>query len=113
MWWNSSDVSSRVQNLGDGFYFVSLEPITVKPGEEPITLEIAISIFEYEDLFFETYIAVDPDNLIEDDGISPDESPFYLIIIIITSIAGGIGMTGAILLLLRRRKGVSEVINTN
>jgi len=112
MWWNGSDVSSHIQNLGNGFYFVSLEPLTVKPGEEPIILEIAISTSEYEDFSFETYISVDPDILIEDD-IIPSEFPFFLIIIIITSIASGIGITGAILFLLRRRKGVSEVINTN
>jgi len=112
MWWNGSDVSSHIQNLGNGFYFVSLEPLTVKPGEEPIILEIAISTSEYEDFSFETYISVDPDTLIEDD-IIPSEFPFFLIIIIITSIASGIGITGTILFLLRRRKGVSEVINTN
>jgi len=110
MWWNSSDVSSHIQNLGDGYYFVSLKPITVKPGEDPIILEIAIFTFEYEDLFFETYIAVDSDTLIKDDA---SEFPFHLIMIIITSIAGGIGMVGAILFLLHRRKGVIEVINTN
>ncbi len=63
MWWNGNDVSTDVQNLGNGLYFVSLEPITIAPGEDPILLIMVISAAGYEDKYFETYIGVDPEVL--------------------------------------------------
>ncbi|MFX1495848.1 MAG: hypothetical protein ACFFBZ_16310, partial [Promethearchaeota archaeon] len=61
MWWDGTDVSTDIQNLGNGLYFVSLEPITIPPGEDPILLNITISALGYEDEYFETYIGVDPE----------------------------------------------------
>ena len=104
MWWNGSDVSSTVQNLGSGLYFVSLEPITVKPGEDPIFLEMNIFASGYENKSFETYIAVDPDTLLGDTGKPSEDSPLLIIIITSTSIAGGIIIIGVTAFLLRRRK---------
>ena len=106
MWWNGSDVSSSVHNLGSGLYFVSLEPITVIPGEDPILLEMNISASRYEEKSFETYIAVDPDILLEERGKLAEDSPLLIIIITSTSITGGI-IIGAIAFLLRRRKRAS------
>ncbi len=105
MWWNGSDVSSSVQNLGSGVYFVSLEPLTVKPGEDPILLEMNISASGYEEKSFETYIAVDPDTLIGERRRPTGDSPLLIIIITSTSIAGGIIIIGAIAFILRRRRG--------
>ena len=61
MWWNETDVSTDIQNLGNGLYFISLEPIIVAPGEDPILLSMIISAEGYEDKYFETVIAVDPE----------------------------------------------------
>jgi len=101
MWWNGTEVSNDVVNLGSGFYFVSLEPITVVPGEDPILLNITISADGYQDKSFETYLAVDPDIL--DKGIGGARgiggmSP------LIVAIAGGIGLVGIIIHILRKRK---------
>ena len=63
IWWNSIDVSSAIQSLGGGFYFISLAPITVAPGEAPIPLEMVISAEGYLDTYFEITIAVDPKTL--------------------------------------------------
>jgi len=92
MWWNSTDVSSIVLNLGSGLYFVSLEPITVKPGEDPILFEMNISAFGYEDKSFETYIAVDLDVLLGDDSTGGEAIPGYSIIFIGLTAVGTIGL---------------------
>ncbi|KKM96110.1 hypothetical protein LCGC14_1181430 [marine sediment metagenome] len=105
MWWNGSDVSSNVQNLGNGLYFVSLDPITVKSGEDPILLEIAISASGFENRSFDIYIAVDPDTLLGDIGKLSEEFPIVIIVTAVISIIGGIGIASVIFLLLRRRKG--------
>ncbi len=61
MWWDGVEVSSSVQNLGNGIYSVSLDPITVAPGEDPILLNMFVSVDGYYNKYFETYIAVDPE----------------------------------------------------
>jgi len=108
IWWNGLDVSGDIINLGNGFYFISLDPITVPPGEHPILLSMVISADGYEDKTLEIYITVDPDTL--DKGKPAEEFPLTLIIITISSIAGGIGVTSIGVYLLRRRKRVSEVL---
>lgn len=108
MWWNGVNVSDNVINLGNGFYFVSLDPIIVAPGEDPILLNMIISADGYQDKSFETYIAVDPDTLVKDGKKPVEEFPFATIIIAISSIAGGIGVVGITLVLLRKRKRISE-----
>ncbi|NVM34301.1 MAG: right-handed parallel beta-helix repeat-containing protein [Candidatus Lokiarchaeota archaeon] len=110
MWWDGVDVSAEVKNLGNGYYFISLEPITVAPGEDPILLKMAISASGYEDKQFETYLAVDPETLekgVEQDG---DEFPFMILIIAIVSTAGGIGAAIITIGILRKRKPTTEVI---
>ena len=102
MWWNDTDASSEVKNLGNGLYLVSLEPITVAPGEDPILLKMVISASGYEEKDFETYLAVDPDTL--NKGKPAEEFPLALAIIVISSIAGGIGVAVMTILILRRRK---------
>jgi parallel beta-helix repeat protein len=107
MWWNGIDVTADVINLGNGLYFVSLEPITVASGEDPILLNMIISADGYEDKHFETYLAVDPDTLSKNGGTIPEEFPLAIIII---STLGGIGVAGVSLYLLHRRKRTK---NTN
>jgi len=109
IWWNGVDVSSSVINLGNGFYFVSLEPITVAPGEDPILLNMTISASGYEDKYLETYLAVDPDTLDKEAGKPTEIFPLTIIIIIIISIVGGIVIAGVSIVLLRKKKRLSEV----
>ena len=101
MWWNGTEVSNDVVNLGSGFYFVSLEPITVVPGEDPILLNVTISADGYQDNSFETYIAVYPDIL--DNGIGGSRGIGGMSPLII-SIAGGTGLVGIIIYILRKKK---------
>ena len=101
MWWNGSDVSNDVVNLGNGLYFVSLEPITVNFGEDPILLNITISAYGYQDKSFETYIAVDSDILDNGNGGNRGIGGMSPLII---SIAGGIGLVGIIIYVLSKRK---------
>ena len=110
MWWNGNDVSDSVINLGNGLYFVSLEPITVVPGEDPILLKMIISASGYEDKQFETYLAVDPDTLEKGVGNGVEGVPLVTIIIAIISTVAGIAVATATIVLLRKRKRASEGI---
>jgi ABC-type glycerol-3-phosphate transport system substrate-binding protein len=84
IWWNGTDVSSSIQNLGNGNYSVSLIPIIVLPGEDPILLNMTISAIGYEDKYFETYIEVNPES--PQDQIIPGYSFILFYIIIFCSI---------------------------
>jgi len=90
MWWNGVDVSADIQNLGNGLYFISLDPITVAPGDDPILLNMTISAIGYEEKYFETYIAVDPEILQKGDGKVSEELPLPLIITISVVSAGAV-----------------------
>ena len=106
IWWDGTDVSSDIQNLGNGLYSISLTPITVAPGEEPILLKMVISASGYEDKHFETYLAVDPDTI--EKGVE-EGLPFVVIIAIIASIAGGgAAVIVTTTLLYRKRRKVIE-----
>ena len=101
--------SYNITNLGDILYNVSSTPITVAPGEDPILLNMIISADGHQDKSFETYIAVDPDTLDKDGGDFAEVFPLTIIIIAIISMAGGIGVAGVSIVLLRKRKGASEI----
>lgn len=103
MWWNGVDVSSDIHNLGNGYYFVSLESITVEPGEDPILLNMTISALGYEIKYFETYIAVDPISLQKGEGEPPKDVPLTLIVTTST-LSAGVVIGIAIVLLIRRRR---------
>ncbi|MFX1499212.1 MAG: nitrous oxide reductase family maturation protein NosD, partial [Promethearchaeota archaeon] len=85
MQWDGVDVSSDVQNLGGGFYFISLNPITVLHGEDPILLSLNFSAPGFEGGHFETNIAVDPSTLQK--GTGGPSGELWMIIIIILSIS--------------------------
>ncbi|MHA1191804.1 MAG: hypothetical protein ACTSP9_05845 [Promethearchaeota archaeon] len=103
VWWNGVDVSSSVINLGNGIYFISLEPITVAPGEDPILLNMTISATGFEDKYFETEIAVDPATLQKGDEGPTGEFPLTLIIVI-SVISAGVIIGLVSIYWLRRRK---------
>lgn len=102
MWWNETDVSTDIQNFGNGLYFISLEPITVAPGEDPILLNITITALGYEEKMFETYIAVDPDTLQKSSGVPFDE--LSLPIILTVSVLSSGAIVGVIVLFWQRRR---------
>ncbi|MFX1358105.1 MAG: extracellular solute-binding protein [Promethearchaeota archaeon] len=77
MWWNGTDVSSSIQNHGNGNYSVNLIPITVLPGEDPILLNMTISAIGYKDKYFETFIEVNP----ESPGNENPEIPSYEVVL--------------------------------
>ncbi|MFX1499483.1 MAG: hypothetical protein ACFFDH_00810 [Promethearchaeota archaeon] len=95
--------------ISNGLYFVSLEPITIAPGEDPILLNMTISADRYEDKTFETYIAIDPDTLVKDRKPS-EQLPLIIIIIVIISTVMAIGVATATLFLLHKKRQTSEVI---
>jgi len=101
IWWNGADVSGEVQNLGGGLYFLSLEPILVSPGEEPILLNMTVSASGYDDSYFETTVSIDPDTVqkLDDDVESP-----VTIIIIISTVSAGIVIGIITYIYLRKRK---------
>ena len=102
MWWDGADVSSNIVNLGSGFYKISLTPILVSPGEDPIILEITVTSSGYQDLNCQIDIAIDPESVTKGEIVP---SPGILIPIIIgISIAGGALGAAAIYIFLRKRK---------
>ena len=110
VWWNGADISNIIQNLGNGLYLISLDPITVAPGEDPILLKMAISASGYEELQFETYLAVDPATLEKEAGKGTEEIPTIIVLIAIISTIAGIGVATISVVLLRRRKRTSQAI---
>ncbi|MFW9947684.1 MAG: nitrous oxide reductase family maturation protein NosD [Candidatus Odinarchaeota archaeon] len=62
IWWNRIAVPPNdITELGNGLYNVSLTPIFVAPGENPILLNMTVSVACHLDKYFEMYIAVDPE----------------------------------------------------
>lgn len=60
MWWDGDIISpSAITNLGSGLYNVSLNPIFVAPGEDPILFNMTITTTRHGDKYYETYIAVE------------------------------------------------------
>jgi len=110
-WWNNIDVSMNITNLGDGFYCVSIDPITVSLGEEPILLSMIVSADGYEDKHFETYIAVDPTTLEKGPGGYGEEFPLLILIIAITLTAGGIGVAFITVRIVKKRRLIK--LNSN
>jgi len=113
--WDGTDVSADVQNLGNGLYFISLEPKLVSPGDDPIILDINIEATGYQDLNYQMEIAVDPESVskvITDGG---GGLPILIPIIIGVSIGGGVSAVGVYLFLRKRKlgKGIveEEVVN--
>ena len=103
MWWNGIDVSIDVQDNGNGIYSISLAPITVATEEPPILLNMTISALGYEDQYFETYIAVDPNLLEKGEGGPGDNFPVTLIVIVST--ISTVALIGVICIyFLRKRK---------
>ncbi|MFX0033665.1 MAG: SBBP repeat-containing protein [Candidatus Hodarchaeota archaeon] len=107
MWWDGTEVSNSVLNLGGGSYLVSVDPITVLPTEDPILLNMTISAVGYDNKYYEAYFAVDPEVI---DKTIPDR-PYDILgyIIIISSIIGGTVIGLVLILSLRKRRRKSKI----
>ena len=79
MWWDGTDVSGSVVNLGGGLYIVTLDPITVSPTEDPILLNMTISASGYDDKYHEAYFAVDPEVIDKTIPDEPNGFPGYIL----------------------------------
>lgn len=95
----------HIIELGNGLYNVSPTPRFVAPSEDPILLNMTISAAYHRDKYFETHFAVDPESLGK--CKAAEEFSLTIIIIAISSIAGGIG-AGVAIFLLRKKKRASE-----
>ena len=105
IWWDGIEVSSYVQNLGDGLYFISLDPITVVPGQDPIILQIIAFATGYDGKYFEIAISVDPDTLQKDTPEDQQRDGIPVEIITITvSLSSAAVLGGGVYILMRRRK---------
>ncbi|MFX1442107.1 MAG: hypothetical protein ACFFHV_01725 [Promethearchaeota archaeon] len=72
-WWDGLEVpQNKIFSLGKGFYQISLSPITVSPGEDPILLNMSISAEGCYTKYYEIHLAVDPE--IIDKGPPPPPS---------------------------------------
>ncbi|GAG84628.1 unnamed protein product, partial [marine sediment metagenome] len=109
LWWDGTEVSLDVQNLGNGLYFISLEPKTVIPGQDPIILQIIAYATGYDGKYFETAISVDPDTLQKDTPEERQEDRFPVeIITISTSLSAAAVLGVGIYIFMRRRKKLHE-----
>jgi ABC-type glycerol-3-phosphate transport system substrate-binding protein len=97
-WWNGDEVSSSFNNLGNGNYSVNLTPIWVDSGDPPILLNMTISAEGYSDKYFESYIAVPPEQ-----PVSP--IPGYGLFIIYITILGSV-----IMIYLSFRKNLKKIL---
>jgi len=106
IWWDGIEVSSDVQNLGDGLYFISLDPITVVPGEDPIILQISAYATGYDGKYFETAISVDPETLQKEtpEDRQIDGFPVEIIVISISLSSAAVLGVGVYILMRRRKK---------
>lgn len=101
LWWDGIDVSHNIVNIGNGFYFVSLEPITVTPEEDPILFNMVISADGYQNKYYETYIAVDPETITKG---TVNNAENFQIVIATSAIVGGIGIASVLTVLLLRMR---------
>jgi hypothetical protein len=103
MWWNGTDVSANVQNLGGGYFSVRLDPLTVAVGDDPVLLNMTISAPGHEDKYLEMHFAVDPQSLLKGNGVPNEPFPFVLVIIV-SGICAGVIIGVFTIFLIRKRR---------
>jgi len=105
LWWNGTDVSGDVQNLGNGYYFISLDAILVNPDDDPIPLEITVNAPTYQELNYQMEIAVDPESVKK--RVTPTtegDLPILISVIISVSLGGIVAAAGIYMYLKKRSK---------
>ncbi|TFF98587.1 MAG: hypothetical protein EU547_01015 [Promethearchaeota archaeon] len=91
--WNSTDMSTNVTSLGNGYYIISLNPIFVGPGESGIPIELTINTTGYEVLTYSSDIAVDPEAVTKEVETRPPTGaiPWSLSTILIVALFAVVG----------------------
>ena len=115
IWWNEVNVTDDLMDKGFGNYSISLEAITVQPGETPIKLNGTLNAIGFIPQDFEFYIAVDPELI--DKTVSPPLSPangdddnaqkeegseLPIVTLLVISIGSAIGIVGVVLVLIKK-----------
>ena len=125
IWWNGTVLASNnITNLGNGLYNISLIPIFVEPGDDPILLNMTILAKHHQDKYLELNLAVDPKAVEKgtkpkellstgnNGGNEDDEGDAELNILIITillvGISSGIGVAFVAIILIRKRMGIKN-----
>ena len=110
LWWDGTEVSLDVQNIGNGLYFISLESKTVIPGQDPIILQIIAYTTGYDGKYFETAISVDPDTLQKDTPEERQGDGFPVeIITIFASLSSATVLGAVVYIIIRRRKKLANI----
>ncbi len=107
VWWDGDDVSTSMEEMGNGLYNITLDAILVGPDDPPILLNFSISSSGYENLYYELEISVDP-IAVSVAKIAGDE-PFNILsffmtpagIIIIVVIIGGVVV---VIIIIKKKK---------
>ena len=73
LWWNGTDNTANITNLGSGLYRVSLNPILVSPEDDPILLNMTVSAPGYSEGYYELDLAVDPEAVDKSTEQPPDD----------------------------------------
>ncbi|MFO7798089.1 MAG: right-handed parallel beta-helix repeat-containing protein [Promethearchaeati archaeon] len=66
-YWNGTDVSANITELGSGYYMISLDPIFIAPGESGIDFEASLSKNGFEELSYSSEFSIDPEALQKDE----------------------------------------------
>ncbi|KKN30409.1 hypothetical protein LCGC14_0834410, partial [marine sediment metagenome] len=89
MWWNGILVPSNdIEDIGNNLYNISLTPIFVEPGENPILLNMTLGAPHHKDKYYQTLIAVEQ----ESEPVSISAIPGYSIFFIGLTAVGTIGL---------------------
>ena len=90
IYWNGTNVSSSMYEIGNGYYMISINPIFTAPGEPGITLETTIIKNGYEQLIYSSEIAVDPET-VQKNGVPippPGAIPWSITAILLSTFLG-------------------------
>ncbi len=116
--WNGTDVSDDIIPIGGGMYKISVGPITISPGGDPILLNMTISAVGYEQRELEFLILVDPEIINKkpelgtlppsgggEDGNAKKAEEFGIpiIILVVVGVGSAIGASAITIFILRKR----------
>jgi len=95
IWWNEYQVQgSDIKEMGNGDYNITLNPIFVSPGDDPILLKMTISATGYSEKYYEWDVAVPK----SEETSVPEGISFEIYILTIMVLSGIILVLFAIIL---------------
>ena len=125
-WWNGDDGSNNITYQGNSIYNLTLTPIFVAPGEDPILLNMSISAKGYTIKIYNKDLTVDPDVVTggkdedgagagivvgagDDDDDDKEEIDGAVIIIILISVISAVAGTVIIITIILKVKGIEFI----